>query len=268
MDLLRPGFRPDDFFARLAAAPARALLVDFDGTLAPFRDRRDLVRPWPGVRAALEELRRTGTTRLVVVTGRSVEDVEPLLGLAPQVWGAPGGERRLRDGALWVRPLPPGADAALEAAWSQVLAAGWEQDAERKSSSVALHWRALPAEEGQRRRAAALERWEELAAGGEVAVTWMDCGMELRVTGHDKGDAVRWIFAELGADAAVAYLGDDLTDEDAFRALAGRGLGVLVRPEPRETAADVWLRPPDELLTFLERWTRACPEAVDFGRGG
>jgi trehalose-6-phosphatase len=52
----------------------------------------------------------------------------------------------------------------------------------------------------------------------------------------------------------VAYLGDDLTDEDAFRALKGKGLSVLVRKESRTTEADCWLKPPDELLDFLKKW--------------
>jgi len=57
---------------------------------------------------------------------------------------------------------------------------------------------------------------------------------------------------------AAAYLGDDMTDEDAFRAISGRGLGVLVSPDLRETAADVWLIPPGELTWFLERWIESC----------
>jgi len=58
----------------------------------------------------------------------------------------------------------------------------------------------------------------------------------------------------------VAFLGDDLSDESAFRAVqrAGRrGLSVLVRREWRDTAAEVWLRPPTELKEFLLRWLQA-----------
>jgi trehalose-6-phosphatase len=66
------------------------------------------------------------------------------------------------------------------------------------------------------------------------------------------------VLAETPEDAAVAYLGDDFTDEDAFVAVKPRGLAVLVRPEFRETAADVWIRPPRELIAFLKRWRDAC----------
>jgi trehalose 6-phosphate phosphatase len=49
-------------------------------------------------------------------------------------------------------------------------------------------------------------------------------------------------------------LGDDLTDEDAFQVLEGRGLSILVRAAYRETIARAWLRPPQELIAFLEQW--------------
>jgi len=56
----------------------------------------------------------------------------------------------------------------------------------------------------------------------------------------------------------VAYLGDDATDEDAFRILNGRGLTVLVGPKYHFTAAQIWLKPPDELYDFLRSWITAC----------
>jgi trehalose-6-phosphatase len=77
--------------------------------------------------------------------------------------------------------------------------------------------------------------------------------------GRNKGGAVEAILAEAGTGGPVAYLGDDLGDEAAFRAVkrvGPRGLSVLVRREWRETAAEVWLRPPGELKGFLERWIK------------
>jgi len=63
---------------------------------------------------------------------------------------------------------------------------------------------------------------------------------------------------EIGPEVPVAYLGDDLTDERAFRALGRAGLSVLVRPEWHTTAAALWIRPPEDLREFLTRWLQAC----------
>ena len=57
-------------------------------------------------------------------------------------------------------------------------------------------------------------------------------------------------------DALLAYLGDDATDEEAFRALTDTGLGVLVHTVLRATDAGLWLAPPGELLEFLQRWAQ------------
>jgi len=84
-----------------------------------------------------------------------------------------------------------------------------------------------------------------------------DGGLELRVPGQDKSDAIEIILREIGPGVPVAYLGDDITDESAFRALEHRGLTVLVRREHRKSAERIWLRPPEELLEFLTLWRDA-----------
>jgi alpha,alpha-trehalase len=71
----------------------------------------------------------------------------------------------------------------------------------------------------------------------------------------DKGKAVLWLLSTLGLDGQDVlplYVGDDVTDEDAFRALAGRGLGVLVSEGRRISAARYALRDPDEVRRFLD----------------
>jgi trehalose-phosphatase len=249
--------RLQDFWSALAAAPAAALLLDYDGTLAPFHIDPAKARPYPGVETLLDRLGRLPGDRLVIVSGRALDDLEPLLQLdvRPEWWGCHGRERRLPDGRHRVTPLPDAAQQALAEAegWlATVTATGGR--VERKPGSLAFHWRGL-APGHQRALERDLEtRFAALAQAGALQWHAFDGGIELRAAGCDKGEAVRQVLSELNDDACVAYLGDDHTDEDAFRALDGRGLRVLVRPKWRATAADLWLRPPAGLCAFLGRW--------------
>ncbi|MHC4607954.1 MAG: trehalose-phosphatase, partial [Planctomycetota bacterium] len=127
---------------------------------------------------------------------------------------------------------------------------------EAKPAAAALHWRGLPAKEAQALREHAMKRWPDLAKGAGLEITEFDGGIEIRVAGKDKGFAVKTLLSELGEGAVAAYLGDDQTDEDAFRAIRGSGLGVLVRESARSTAAAVLVRPPEELLDFLTEWRK------------
>ncbi len=145
----------------------------------------------------------------------------------------------------------------------------WERDLarlgarmEHKPGCTAMHWRGLTAEQTESIRDLVHRRWQWLESQRDGDLLWHEFGggIELRVPGRNKGDVVRAVLAEADPRAAAAYLGDDRTDEDAFRALEGRGLAVLVRPEYRPTATDLWIRPPEELLAFLADWRKTAQE--------
>jgi trehalose-phosphatase len=97
-----------------------------------------------------------------------------------------------------------------------------------------------------------------LASQTGLMLAEFDAGIEMRLRSANKEDAVRTILSEIGPEVPVAYLGDDTTDEGAFRVLRDRGLAVLVGPKARFTAAQVWLKPPAELIGFLASWIRAA----------
>ena len=109
---------------------------------------------------------------------------------------------------------------------------------EFKPGATAVHWRGMDAAATEVARK--VEKvWSRLHSHQGIELLKFDGGMEIRVAGRNKGDAVRTILAEMGGQSAIAYLGDDHTDEDAFEALHGYGLSVLVRDEYRPTVADV-----------------------------
>ena len=261
----------DTFFSGFTSARRALLLLDYDGTLAPFRVDRFTARPWVGVRTLLDRIQKLRApaveTRMAIVTGRPAAEIAPMLALDPplEVWGLHGAERLYPDGRRELEQAPAATQAKLEELREFLKRDSLGGLFEDKANGVVMHWRGV-----SRRKAEQIEQrtrvlFEPLAQMEGLALLDFDAGLELRV-GRDKGGAVEAILAEAGAgvsgrmDSPVAYLGDDLSDEAAFRAvnqIGSRGLSVLVGRKWRETAAKAWLRTPGELREFLERWIEA-----------
>ena len=257
MRILNPAVDLHAFFERLGAARDCVLLTDYDGTLAPFHERPECAHPYPEAAAAVEALMEQGTTRVVIVSGRELSELMPLLPFRrrPEIWGAHGWQRLMTDGRLVERETARATRDKLDEAAR--CAREFESAGARlecKPASVALHWRGLAAAAVPEIRNAATNAWQPHVDGHSVELLEFDGGLEMRALGHNKHDAVKTVLSETPGGSVAAYLGDDATDEDAFAAVKPRGLAVLVRREPRPTRADLWVRPPDGLVAFLERW--------------
>lgn len=262
----------DAFLETVARAPKSALLLDYDGTLAPFRVERDKAIPYPGVTAALQEILSGTRTQIFIITGRKTDDIVSLLGVYPYpvIWGLHGAQRRNPDGAVEMTCVDEDLVQALMEADGWLQAQDLRQTAEYKPGSIAVHWRGRSESEAETIRRLVLMGWSRIAQHRKVELLEFDGGVEMRPPEPDKGDAVREILKKLDATTPVAYLGDDTTDEHAFEALQGRGLRVLVRPEWRQTSADIWIKPPHELLDFLAKWQKANPHkprAISVSKG-
>jgi trehalose-phosphatase len=257
VQVLTSGLNLAAFFERVAHAPGRLLMLDYDGTLAPFHIDPACAVPYPEVGPVLEAIVESGATRVVVVSGRPAGELPPLLGLPrrPEIWGSHGWERLLPDGRSVLEQPPPDATRALDHASASVEPLMSEgARLERKLASIALHWRGLPAARAQALERRARESWAPIVRQSALELLPFDGGLELRSVGCNKQYAVKAVLSETAQDTAIAYLGDDITDEDAFRAVKPRGIAILVRPQFRETVADVWLQPPHELIEFMRRW--------------
>jgi len=250
-----------DFFSAFAGQATPFLLLDYDGTLSPFRVDRFQARPWAGVRELLTRIQQQGRTRMAIITGRPAREIGPLLGMDPplEVWGLHGAERIFPNGRSELQPASAAACEKLN-----LLRALLKRDSfgglfEDKANAVVLHWRGASVRKARLIEERTRALFDPLAGTDGLELLEFEAGVELRI-GRDKGGAVEAILCEAKVDAPVAYLGDDSTDEAAFRAVnkvAIHSLSVLVRNQWHETAADLWLRPPGELREFLEDWVRA-----------
>jgi trehalose 6-phosphate phosphatase len=250
----------EHFMNAVALSPVSALLLDYDGTLAPFCLNRQQAFPYFGVVQLLQEIIASGRTRVVIITGRNAREVVPLLGVnpSPEVWGCHGLERLRLNGIDETPSIEERVLRALAEADRWLRYQGLHDRTEFKTAAVAVHWRGLDEAVAAETRSQVLLGWFPIAQSTPMELLEFDGGIEMRMPGRDKGDAVRTILKEIGPNVPVAYLGDDLTDERAFLALGTAGLSVLVRPEWRETAAALWIRPPEGLREFLKRWLQAC----------
>ena len=263
MKILNPEMNLDLFYEKLTKASQKALLLDYDGTLAPFQIKPNKAYPYPGVTEILNSIMQEVETRLVIVTGRWIKDLKPLLQLKkqPDIWGSHGMERLKKDGSYEIVSMDEKALNGLVAADEWIEAIGLSNRCEKKPGCIAIHWRGLSEsdilsikEQVEQKRSIITDSWGLNLEG-------FDGGLEIRVPGLNKGDAVKIILQEMKQDYVAAYLGDDLTDEDAFNAIKSKGIGVLVRREFRPTAADLWIKPPEELIAFLSNWLHKTQES-------
>lgn len=245
---------------RLRSAARSVLMLDYDGTMAPFHVNRFQATPYPGVADRLVTLSTIPQVRLVLVSGRFAQELRDLLrpGIRAEIWGSHGRERLGSDGTYELFALSPMQRAALEQVRSEMSALGLSETLEVKPTSLAVHWRGLEPAIQDRIRLLVPSIFaridQRVAQPGGLHLLPFDGGVELRSTDRTKGTAVAEILSQEPDDASVAYLGDDLTDEDAFVALGKQGYSILVRSEVRASFARFWLRPPEELLGFLDAW--------------
>ncbi|HVQ34718.1 MAG TPA: trehalose-phosphatase [Candidatus Bathyarchaeia archaeon] len=263
MRILNDRFEVEGLLRAVRRARNRVLFLDYDGTLAPFIVDRSEAAPYPGVLPLLSDLGALIRHRLVFVSGRPAKDLARLLPLSPRptIWGSHGMEELDADGKLRTGTVPPEAQRVLDAEALRLEAALGGGHVERKPVGLAVHVRGLATPQGAEILDAVRGPWKRLVERHPLTILEFDGGIELCAGMRRKGDVVQRIVRELEPPYAAAFLGDDVTDEDAFRAMRGRGASILVRPELRPTVADLWLTPPAELLAFLERWRDAASGA-------
>ena len=237
----------------LPSLDGAALFLDFDGVLVDFAPAPDLVRPEPYIVDTLAALADRLDGAVAMVTGRPLADIDRFLApLTLPAAGQHGREVRLPSRPA-VEAVPPDLSAEEEAVRAFVVDHPGTA-AERKSAAVGLHYRQAPEHEQ-----AARDLMERLAdARDELTLMRGKMIFELKEAGVHKGLGVETLMrGKPFKGRTPVFVGDDVTDEDGFRAAqALGGAGVKVG----EGATEATHRVPD--LWTVHRWLREAVGAA------
>jgi trehalose-phosphatase len=243
------------FWRAVSASLDRCLVLDYDGTLAPFREDRMRALPLEGIPELLADIAATGRTHLAIMTGRPLGELLMLLGdLDIPVSGSQGTEFRFADGTTQTHLPSPIQEERLVRAEAEAIALASSDRVERKISSVAVHTRGMPPEEARALEDRLFEAWSSDARRHDLEVRRFSGGAELRLLGIDKGTALEKLLERRADGVFCVYVGDDETDEDAFRAVRDRGFGIKVGGGDAPTAALGRLAGPEAVREFLRQW--------------
>lgn len=237
---------PEDLLRALgsaAAAPRLLVTSDFDGTLAPIVNNPADARPLGEAADALIALAELPRTATALISGRALEVLRALSSMPStvQLVGSHGAEfdsgfchdvdRALLDRiTAELRGIADGRPGVT---------------VETKPASVALHVRNASPEDGE----AALGAARKASAAWDAHATEGKAVLEFAVIQTDKGEAID-ILRERENASVVVFLGDDVTDEKAFRRLRGEDLGVKVGPG--DTLAGYRVESPEDVATVLK----------------
>jgi trehalose 6-phosphate phosphatase len=229
-----------------------AIFLDYDGTLTPIVSNPERALLSGSMRQTLQALAMHAP--VAILSGRDLDDVRRRVDIDTIIYGGShgfdmAGPRGLRNEVA--TEFLPKLDIA-EKDLGKKLAGLPGARVERKRFSIAAHYRNVKASDAPKVESAVRE-----VAGRNRELRRMNGKKVYELVPNidwDKGKAVVWLLEQFGLERANArpiYIGDDRTDEDAFRALKERGVSILVSEEPRFTAASYSLRNPAEVERFL-----------------
>jgi trehalose 6-phosphate synthase/phosphatase len=232
VDVPRPGPAAlDEVIARFRGARLVHLLLDYDGTLVPIAPTPEAASPDGPLKVLLRELAGAGRFDVHIVSGRTRTDLGRWFGdLAISLWAEHALWHRPAGDRQWVPACAPGRAWRSEvlALFERVTPATPGERIERKSASLAWHYRLAPRELASRRvreltagLTAASARWGlDVLEGAKV--------LEVRRAGAGKARVARWLAQSRTREQPILAIGDDRTDEELFAALPQHSITVSV----------------------------------------
>jgi trehalose-phosphatase len=247
---------------QLRSASHVLLLLDYDGTLTPIVPRPELADLPPGVRRLLEALARQQRLMLAIISGRALVDIKEKVGIGNIFYAGNHGLEIEGPGVSFVSPQAEEFKPVLRRMYqelSQALGAIKGALVEDKGLTLSVHYRQVADDKSKEVRDVFERITGDAAASGKIRITSGKKVYEIRpAVAWDKGKVVKILMERCGGGGQKSvplpvYIGDDLTDEDAFRAIEdyGGGISVFVGGGDSPSSARYFLLSPDEVARFL-----------------
>lgn len=234
----------------------RCILLDYDGTLAPYQKLPSLASPSEELTSLLGELSAEEANHIIIISGRDADTLEKWLGHLPLHLVAEHGAMVRIKGDTWKETVP------LNTEWKEQIRPLMQLFVDRcagsfieeKRSTIAWHYRNTHPDLGFNRSRELRNSLLQLTANTSLQVIDGNKVLEVRTVGIDKGVTANSILATVEPDF-ILCLGDDATDEDMFRALRDRAYTIKVGRG--STAAQYTIVSQKEVFPFLQRFTEA-----------
>lgn len=241
-----------------------SLFLDFDGTLAPIVDEPDKAAMMPGLRALLQHFAEH--TEVAIVSGRDLQDLEKKVQVTDLSYaGTHGLQIRLKHSSSVheemsldherrnIANLTKELFRCLHGKFCVTEGKCGGVRIELKDTCVAVHYR-----EADHGKVGEILDIVDKIAKPYSSLRQLKSKMAIDIRPNvswDKGSAVNWLLTNnadrMNADPFPIYIGDDETDQDAFKVVEARGIGVYVGPPDQRGAAEYFLESPEEVLEFL-----------------
>jgi trehalose 6-phosphate phosphatase len=243
------------------------LFLDYDGTLVPFKDNPTEVVTPEKIKKIIGQLIKNPKILVIIVTGRSLCNIQKLLNLRGLSFIALHG--------LHIKRLNGSQFNWNPADQTRLLIKEIKEDMEKelhgkegafledKELTLVLHYRLLPSNRIQIIR----EKFKKIvSAHDKNRVLEIINGakiIEVRPKGWNKGTAIEMFLTKYMNKKNILsiYIGDDVTDEDAFQFIGKKGISIYVTNQSkRKTAAQYYVKNPDEVFLFLQSLSQIlCP---------
>jgi len=238
------------------------IFLDFDGTLAPIADTPAKAAIPEGTRRILRSLSKKSSCRIAIISGRSLEDVKAKFsGLSNIIYSGNHG-LEIEGPKIKFSPLVSrGYKMALKAIKETLKKKLYSVKGailEDKGISLSLHYRLVDYKQIPLVKTIFHETVIRYLAGARIKIREGKKVLEVRPPLEwDKGKVVLWLlsrqkFAKYGSEVLPVYIGDDLTDEDAFKALKRIGTTIFVGNPAKSSNAKYYLEDVDEVARLLK----------------